>query len=194
MKMDRRQFLGVTATLALSGCRSAAPANDTAQSSPGLPMPKMRPTRGPLRVHDKNPRYFADARGRAVYLAGAHTWPNCVDQGLTSGSRSSKRSPAGSSSRLPPSPAAGWNGPPRPPDRTCCIYAVETRRRWTNETHPFGEGEASQDEGQNPVSSGHTRGCHSRARNHERAGSGAAGRFSVKYGAISHPAVERLRP
>lgn len=81
--MDRRQFLGVTATLALSVCRSSARATDTARSNSELPMPKVRPTRGPLRVHAKNSRYFADTRGRAVYLTGAHTWPNGVDQGLT---------------------------------------------------------------------------------------------------------------
>ena len=34
-------------------------------------------------MHSRNPRYFADASGRAVYLTGAHTWPNLVDQGLT---------------------------------------------------------------------------------------------------------------
>jgi hypothetical protein len=36
---------------------------------------------GPLRVHPENPRYFADASGRALLLAGAHTWPNLVDMG-----------------------------------------------------------------------------------------------------------------
>ena len=36
---------------------------------------------GPLRVHPGNPRYFADASGRAVLLAGSHTWPNLVDIG-----------------------------------------------------------------------------------------------------------------
>jgi len=34
---------------------------------------------GPLTVSTRNPRYFADASGRAVYLAGAHTWNNLVD-------------------------------------------------------------------------------------------------------------------
>ena len=34
-----------------------------------------------LRVHPDNPRYFADAGGRAVLLAGSHTWPNLVDIG-----------------------------------------------------------------------------------------------------------------
>jgi len=39
------------------------------------------PTNGPLRIHPQNPRYFADAGGRAVLLAGSHTWPNLVDMG-----------------------------------------------------------------------------------------------------------------
>jgi hypothetical protein len=36
---------------------------------------------GPLRVHPDNPRYFADDGGRAILLAGSHTWPNVVDMG-----------------------------------------------------------------------------------------------------------------
>ena len=35
---------------------------------------------GPLRVHPSNPRYFADAEGRAVYLTGSHTWNNLQDE------------------------------------------------------------------------------------------------------------------
>ncbi len=38
---------------------------------------------GPLRVGRENPRYFADARGKAVYLTGSHTWSNLQDQGTT---------------------------------------------------------------------------------------------------------------
>lgn len=41
----------------------------------------------PLRVHPDNPRYFADGHGRAVVLAGSHTWnslqritPQCFGQ------------------------------------------------------------------------------------------------------------------
>jgi len=34
---------------------------------------------GPLTVSATNPRYFADASGRVVYLGGAHTWNNLVD-------------------------------------------------------------------------------------------------------------------
>jgi hypothetical protein len=36
-------------------------------------------TSGPLRVCTENPRYFADAAGRAVYLTGSHTWGNLKD-------------------------------------------------------------------------------------------------------------------
>ena len=34
---------------------------------------------GPLRVHPMNSRYFADARGRPVYLTGSHTWQSLQD-------------------------------------------------------------------------------------------------------------------
>ncbi len=34
---------------------------------------------GPLRLSDKNPRYFTDNSGRAIYLAGSHTWENFQD-------------------------------------------------------------------------------------------------------------------
>lgn len=36
---------------------------------------------GPLRVCKKNPRYFTDGSGRAIYLTGSHTWNNLVDMG-----------------------------------------------------------------------------------------------------------------
>ncbi|MGQ9525836.1 MAG: DUF6298 domain-containing protein [Armatimonadota bacterium] len=39
------------------------------------------PARGPLRVDKRNPRYFADGRGRIVYLTGSHTWRNLQDKG-----------------------------------------------------------------------------------------------------------------
>lgn len=34
---------------------------------------------GPLRVSEKNPRYFTDNQGKAIYLTGSHTWNNLVD-------------------------------------------------------------------------------------------------------------------
>ncbi len=39
--------------------------------------------KGPLTICKKNPRYFADADGKAVYLTGAHTWENISDRGPT---------------------------------------------------------------------------------------------------------------
>jgi hypothetical protein len=35
---------------------------------------------GPLRVLSSNPRFFADGNGKAVYLAGEHTWTNLQDR------------------------------------------------------------------------------------------------------------------
>jgi len=40
-----------------------------------------KPTNGPLRVCSDNPRYFADADGRAILLVGSHVWYNLVDMG-----------------------------------------------------------------------------------------------------------------
>lgn len=37
------------------------------------------PASGPLRVLRENPRYFTDGSGRAVYLAGSHTWDDFQD-------------------------------------------------------------------------------------------------------------------
>jgi hypothetical protein len=39
------------------------------------------PISGPLRASPANPRYFADATGKLVYLTGAHTWNSLVDMG-----------------------------------------------------------------------------------------------------------------
>jgi hypothetical protein len=37
--------------------------------------------KGPLRVHPKNPHYFTDGTGRAIYLTGSHTWNSLQDWG-----------------------------------------------------------------------------------------------------------------
>ena len=42
--------------------------------------------KGPLRVSQKNPRYFTNESGKAVYLTGLHTWDNLVDM-VSSGSQ-----------------------------------------------------------------------------------------------------------
>jgi hypothetical protein len=40
------------------------------------------PATGPLRVHPKNPRWFADGSGRAIVLVGSHTWANVQELGM----------------------------------------------------------------------------------------------------------------
>jgi len=59
--------------------RSAAWAASVALAL-GFAVPAARAS-GPLRVHPDNPRYFTDDGGRAILLAGSHTWPNVVDMG-----------------------------------------------------------------------------------------------------------------
>ena len=54
-------------------------ATQIAYGQPG----KAEKASGPLRVHPQNPRYFADAAGRAVYLTGSHTWDTLQDMGET---------------------------------------------------------------------------------------------------------------
>jgi len=44
--------------------------------------PKIPSDGGPLRIHPKNPRYFADGTGRAVLLTGSHTWANFQERGV----------------------------------------------------------------------------------------------------------------
>lgn len=39
-------------------------------------------TNGPLRPCAENPRYFADATGRVVWLTGSHTWANFQERGI----------------------------------------------------------------------------------------------------------------
>ena len=64
----------------------AGRASITARTADGAATTAVRVGRrslGPLRVSSRNPRYFADADGRAVYLAGDHTWGNLQDNGTT---------------------------------------------------------------------------------------------------------------
>lgn len=45
------------------------------------PVPDPEPTAMLLHVSPANPRYFADATGRAVLLTGSHVWDNLIDMG-----------------------------------------------------------------------------------------------------------------
>ena len=69
--MNRRAFLKQTAALATA-----------AGISGGVKAQMHQPATGPLKVHPRNPRYFADGSGRAIFLTGAHTWANLQDSGL----------------------------------------------------------------------------------------------------------------
>ncbi len=83
MQTSRREFLRLSTSLALAPAGWCLGQEGGATAEEWLVSPATSPTRGPLRRHAANPRYFADATGRPVYLTGAHTWPNLVDQGLT---------------------------------------------------------------------------------------------------------------
>jgi hypothetical protein len=39
-------------------------------------------SKGPLRVHPENPRYFTDDSGKAIFFAGSHTWANFQERGV----------------------------------------------------------------------------------------------------------------
>src|SRR5262245_55745132 len=64
----RVALVGVLAGLLLSGPAAAQ---------------RPRETTGPLRVHSKNPRYFTDQGGKAIYLTGEHSSNSLLDIGPT---------------------------------------------------------------------------------------------------------------
>jgi hypothetical protein len=75
-------FLIFSAAIALI----LAPHSGTASRIPnGLAEPletgRLSLATGPLRVDAANPRYFTDGSGKAILLAGSHTWDNRQDQG-----------------------------------------------------------------------------------------------------------------
>src|SRR5215472_13913815 len=83
--MNRRQLMskGVRATgaAAIGGllCRPAQTL--LGQQSLGERV-RRAPATGPLRVLKSNPRYFTDGSGKAIYLAGSHSWWNLQDNGI----------------------------------------------------------------------------------------------------------------
>jgi uncharacterized protein DUF6298 len=70
----RRRFLQSAAGAAAQLASSASLSDESAST-------KSSSFRGPLRHHPKNPRYFSDDSGKAIYLTGSHTWPNLIDRG-----------------------------------------------------------------------------------------------------------------
>jgi len=84
--MNRRQFIingvgcgGLAAAASVrfpsseEGCVIAAPRGTDSLRTPA---------KEPLRVLSSNPRYFTDGSGKAIYLAGCHTWRDFEDSGL----------------------------------------------------------------------------------------------------------------
>jgi hypothetical protein len=58
-----------------------APVTETLLSRNFVPTSAQIAARGPLRLSQSNPRYFADNSGRTILLAGSHTWSNLQDNG-----------------------------------------------------------------------------------------------------------------
>lgn len=82
---DRRELGQTSVATSSVSTGSAAAAAPQAAANTLEPGNVAGPTAasGPLRVHPTNPRYFADANGKVIYLAGSHTWLNLVDGTLT---------------------------------------------------------------------------------------------------------------
>jgi hypothetical protein len=67
--------------LILMGCISCEPQRKPA-SEESIRTVTESLINGTLRVHPKNPRYFTDQSGKAIYLTGSHTWENFQDIGV----------------------------------------------------------------------------------------------------------------
>jgi len=84
--MNRREFVWKSAHCA-AGVTASILASSLGRGDWGLSAPNgsdlsRAPAKGPLRVLPANPRYFTDSSGRAIYLAGCHTWRDFEDSGL----------------------------------------------------------------------------------------------------------------
>ena len=77
--------MGIAAAVSLAGAgkgtreTQAASASDNKAVTTKNGAPRLPPTRGPLRVSTRNPRYFEDRAGKIVYLTGSHTWTSLQD-------------------------------------------------------------------------------------------------------------------
>jgi len=85
--MNRGRFLarsvGLGGAIATStmAARSAWAAGGIAAPRNSADVPSLTAAKGPLRVLESNPRYFTDGSGKAIYLAGSHTWWKFEDNG-----------------------------------------------------------------------------------------------------------------
>ena len=75
--MASHQFRRLLALILASalGVALMAPASITAAA----PLSDLPPISSPLRVLSGNPHYFTDDTGRAISLAGSHTWDDAQD-------------------------------------------------------------------------------------------------------------------
>jgi hypothetical protein len=69
--LNRREFFKWTAAAGAAACASRVVSAQFRQ-----------PATGPLTVHPRNPRYFTDGSGCAIFLTGSHTWANLQDSGV----------------------------------------------------------------------------------------------------------------
>lgn len=67
----------------IEGCSDSGRRSADSAARPLRPAHWQAPAPGPLRVSAINSRYFADGRGKLVYLTGSHTWNNFQDWGTT---------------------------------------------------------------------------------------------------------------
>jgi hypothetical protein len=78
--MDRREFFARTGQLGTLAFGLSSPGSASRILGQDAKESQQTAT-GPLRVSARNPRYFCDANGREVLLAGSHTWNTLVDMG-----------------------------------------------------------------------------------------------------------------
>lgn len=64
--------------MSAASCRAA---EEPAPAPSGPPRGEAGPSAGPLTIHPDNRRYLTDGSGRAILLAGSHTWNNFQDWG-----------------------------------------------------------------------------------------------------------------
>jgi hypothetical protein len=77
---------GVTAgALPLDASHQDTVANSARVVGANSPTPASAhgPMDRPLRILASNPRYFTDGSGKAVFLAGCHTWENMLEMGYS---------------------------------------------------------------------------------------------------------------
>jgi hypothetical protein len=77
--IGRREFLGKSSGFVAYSIVGRSRVMSTAQA--------LKPATGALTVHPRNPRYFADGSGHAIFLTGSHTWANMQDMGFPLASR-----------------------------------------------------------------------------------------------------------